>query len=178
MAAFANWRLSSRPRERVVQALRRIVAGCSLSGKRKVELPAAPWHVSKDNSKRMDELLQSMKLPQGVSTSLKFVVSSPSYLKSHDYLILAGPVGVWLLEQSGLPDSYRIPLQSLLWLLRDLRARFLDKSELAELAQRAAAVLTELEIVLPLYWSTISVHLILHEAARRAELGPASVTWL
>jgi len=126
----------------------------------------------------MDMKLQGVKLPQGVSTSLKFLVSSPSYLKGHDFLLLAGPVGVWLLEQSGLPDRYRVTFQSLFWLLRDLRARFLDKAELGDLAQRAAAVMTELEILLPLYWSTINNHLVLHEAARRAELGPASVTWL
>jgi hypothetical protein len=134
--------------------------------------------VSSDNANVMHEKLQSVKLPQGVSTSIKHVVKQPSYLKGHDYMLLAGPIGVYLLEWSGLDDKYKVPLQSFCWLLRDLRARFLEESELADLHQRAVLVCTELEILLPLYWATINQHLVLHEAQRRRELGPAYITWL
>jgi len=93
-------------------------------------------------------------------------------------MLLLGPVGVWVLEHSDVTDDYKRLFQSFCWLLRDIRVRVVDKSSIPELDTRAKQILTEFEIKLPLFIATINQHLILHEPARRLEIGGSWISWL
>lgn len=111
-------------------------------------------------------------LPPAVRNSnIKWWASQPSYLKSHDWQLMNGMMGAYLLEDQ-LGEAQQSAIFRCLQLFQRLSAKQFRKADLPALALEAKIVIAELETVLPACESGILRHLIMHIAERAETAGP------
>jgi hypothetical protein len=109
----------------------------------------------------------------GISSTVRFIFSSPTFLKAVDWHRFLSPVGVFILQCSDLDDSYRSLFQRFcLWASR-IRAYSAPKDDVDQLEQEGFQVLAEMQMKLPVFWSTINSHLVGHIAAVIRRVGPS-----
>ena len=99
-------------------------------------------------------------------------------MKVYDFLSLAGPAGIWVMEQLDLDDDVKVAFQRLLGWIDEVKAEDIPKSKLDSLQQEINAVLCELESLLPLSWNTICVHLLRHIVEIIRIHGPLRSLWM
>ena len=104
-------------------------------------------------------------------SNIKWWVTQHSYLKSHDWQLMAGPVGCYLL--SGLlGEPQQAAIFKMFGVFHRLMSKQFKRSSLQAIEQDAKAAIAELECVLPACESGILRHLVVHLAQRAQTAGP------
>lgn len=121
---------------------------------------------------RTEAMFSQGLLPPAVRHSnIKWWLTQPSYLKSHDWQLLAGMVGAYLL-QGFLAREQEAAVFQCLHLFHKLLAKQFRRAELPALVAEAKAVIANMETVLPACESGILRHLVVHIAERSETAGP------
>ena len=118
-------------------------------------------------------------LPKAIRESnVRHWASKPSYLKTHDWRLLCGLLGKYMLA-GFLAPAVRTAVFNMLELMDRLLAKEFKTAELAQLEAEVRAGLCSLEQSVPDCEAGILRHLILHIAERIATSGPpwASAMW-
>jgi hypothetical protein len=126
---------------------------------------------------RVDEWISSVRLPAG--DSLKNPFRHTAHMKMHDHHLFCGDIGVWLINRLELGETQRCALVGLLYFLADVLSKVVERQSLEGLRLRGYEVMSQCEIGLPVFFSSISNHLLIHIAEPQGTLeqcGPASVS--
>ena len=109
----------------------------------------------------------------GCGGNAKYTFSTPSWLKSSDWIGLLGPLGVFVVERTSLAVKYKRLFQRFFLWCGAVRRKVVPSSALDQLQADGALILTEMEAMLPLYAATINQHMLLHVVERIRNAGPA-----
>lgn len=134
------------------------------------------WRVPKETISALDELVANLRLPTAWP-DLNVMFEKLHRMKSADALLFAGPLGVYLLQccEFQHPDGKEklLPLLVDLMLALELvQARTQTEDLLRELQTELVHILSELEVMLPLCWSTNVRHVLLHLVDFIRRCGP------
>lgn len=99
-------------------------------------------------------------------------------MKVYDFLSLAGPAGIWVMEQLDLQEEIKVAIQRLLAWIDEVKADDIPKAKLPILQKEIHEVLCELESLLPLAWNTICVHMLRHIIDIIRVHGPLRCLWM
>ena len=98
-------------------------------------------------------------------------IAHPSWLKSHDWQLMSGMVGCYMLKGL-LGQEQQEAIFIFLMLLAGLTARRHQRADLPQLRKLAVATIAELERVLPACESGVLRHMIIHLAEHVQTAGP------
>jgi hypothetical protein len=125
---------------------------------------------------------RELKLHNNIGSSLKHPLTHPKRLKAHDLQTLSGDLGVFMLMQlEGIEIPQRLALMELLRCLQLVCLKSHMKADLPKHHKRMVLAIMQCEMCLPLYFCTMSTHLLLHvfsPTGTIALLGPAQTTWM
>lgn len=111
-------------------------------------------------------------MPKGwTSTNVKHCFSNPGWLKQHEWMLLAGPLGKYAL-QGLLPATLETPLFMYLDLLARLGAKEISAASASSLQEDAAIALTQMELYFPAWELDINRHMIIHLPEQIVSRGP------
>ena len=135
-----------------------------------------PFLLSKEQKQAADQRARVMFttgiLPPAIRQSnIRWWITQPSYLKSHDWQLMAGALGAYLLH-GFLGREQGKAVFALLQLFHRLISKQIQWSQMPTLATEAVAVVAQLECVLPACENGILQHLLIHIAERAATVGP------
>ena len=99
-------------------------------------------------------------------------------MKVYDFLSLAGPAGIWVMEQLDLDEEIKVAFQRLLGWIDEVKGDDIQKENLATLQEEIDYLLCELESLLPLTWNTICVHMLRHIVEIIRVHGPLRSVWM
>jgi hypothetical protein len=134
--------------------------------------PNPPWVSTKGNQEAVESIISHLRVPAGWP-SLRKIFSHLGFMKTAECLQLAGPIGAYFFKQLDIDHSYRDAFIDLLYLLRTAMHKVSTPGDRAELLQSLAAVLTRLEIMLPITWNSTVIHiLVCRTLAVIIEYGP------
>lgn len=115
-------------------------------------------------------------VPRGwTSPSVEHCFDHPSYLKAHDWLLLAGPLGRYAL-QGLLPAAMEATLFQYMDFLEKLTAKEFSAAIIPKLQTEAAVVLTQMERDFPAWELDITRHMVLHIPEEISSRGPPWAT--
>lgn len=133
--------------------------------------------MSHDEIDHIDNLLQDIKLPPGIDSSIKNLVSKPGFLKHIDWVRTLSPLGLWLLSHAtSLPLEYRRAIANLIRVTSELRSRSFVRPQLIELRARLVAALSAMELLMPCGWMTMNSHACIHLVQSIINVGPIWAT--
>ena len=120
----------------------------------------------------LDELVKSLRHPTQWP-DLCYMFDKHHRLGSAEFLLFAGPLGVYLLQfcEFGIPTLKPL-LIDLLFVLEMLQARVHTDATLELCQQELVRVLSDLEIILPLCWNSNVIHVLLHLCKFIKACGP------
>lgn len=113
-------------------------------------------------------------MPKGwTSTNVKHCFSNAGWLKQHEWMLLAGPLGKYAL-QGLLPATLETPLFAYLDLLAQLGAKEISAASVSSLQENAAIALTQMELHFPAWELDINLnrHMIIHLPEQIVSRGP------
>ena len=111
-------------------------------------------------------------LPPAIRASnIRHWVSNPSYLKSADWQMLTGAIGMYLLHGL-MGEEQQKAIFGFLSLAAQLTSRRIRRDALSDLPRQAVRVIAEMERVLPVCESGILRHMLIHVAERAQVGGP------
>jgi hypothetical protein len=105
------------------------------------------------------------------SPNVKECFEHPSYLKAHDWLLLAGPLGRYAL-QGLLPASMEDTLFQYMEFLEKLTAKEFSAAVIPSLKVEAAVVLAQMERDFPAWELDITRHMVIHLPEQIESRGP------
>ena len=122
--------------------------------------------------KRLSEATEHGHMPKGwTSTNVRHCFSNPGWLKQHEWILLAGPLGKYAL-QGLLPAALEAPLFAYLDLLTQLGAKEISAGSVSHLQENAAIALTQMELHFPAWELDINRHMIIHLPEHIVSKGP------
>ena len=128
-------------------------------------MPAACYTLSKDEKQGFCEFLKSVKFPDGYASNISRCISINdgriSGLKSHDFHILLQrllPIGI----RGYLKKEVSNALAELWHFFKQLFCKTLKVEELKKMKSDIAIILCKLEMIFPLAFFDIMVHLAIH----------------
>lgn len=95
----------------------------------------------------------------------------PSYLRAHDWLLLAGPLGRYAL-QGLLPATMEVTLFQYMEVLEKLTAKEFSAAVVPKLQTEAAVVLAQMERDFPAWELDVTRHMVIHLPEQIASRGP------
>ena len=105
------------------------------------------------------------------ASNIRHWVSNPSYLKSADWQMLTGAIGMYLLHGL-MGEEQQKAIFGFLSLAAQLTSRRIRRDALSDLPRQAVRVIAEMERVLPVCESGILRHMLIHVAERAQVGGP------
>ncbi|CAL8470203.1 g9745 [Coccomyxa elongata] len=130
-------------------------------------------------SDTLSNITEKGHVPSGWSTvNLQHCFRNPGWLKAHDWLLLAGPIGKYAL-QGLLPPRQEAVLFAYLDALTKLTAKEFSVAAAASLKEEVIECLANMELEFPAWELDINRHMILHLAESIPAQGPpwASAMW-
>lgn len=139
-----------------------------------------PWQATAENVSRASAQLQSImskgvqaRLPSEVAASnILHVLANPGYLKTHDWHMMLGPLGKWLLY-GVVPATYEAVLYPYLDVLGQLSAFELTRADMDHLALEVNFCLANMHMHVPEWYLNMNKHNIHHIAANIQQYGPS-----
>ncbi len=138
-----------------------------------------PWKTKAQGARDTEELLRGMvrdgAAPTGIAESnMHFCLTHPGYLKTHEWFVLAGPIGKLALLDRVEPAQYEaicafFDVCCKLW-RKEMPVS--SDGDMANLRNEVADAVASLEMVLPAWEMNIMLHLLLHVTDRVELLGP------
>ena len=141
----------------------------------------APWFVKEEFQHMFEELCDSFPMP-GDLDKLRAAFSDGKFLKTADWMALAGDAGRYLLRKvlgiARISQTYIDLFMEIFCIMEELQRTFFSNQELRELRNRIIEVATYREMLLPLsYSSSLIHHTLLHAVDTIIRHGPCTVTW-
>lgn len=103
--------------------------------------------------------------------SFEQILSQPSALKMHDWMLLAGPIGKYALQGTMGPEQRKVVFDDL-DLLSAVWSRRISVRDAKALKDQAYWVMARLEVYLPAWELDITRHMLLHMIEHIPEKGP------
>lgn len=141
------------------------------------ELPALPFLCSRQQIltgiKRSRDLKAYGLLPAEVAyMQMDLVFKTPGWLKMHDWLVLAGPIMKYLLQ-----DCFHLAQRHVLFnyidVLSRLWSRTVSDSSSAQLSIDTKAALADMEAMFPAWELDLNRHMVSHVADSSPDSGPS-----
>jgi hypothetical protein len=129
--------------------------GCARSH---LALHAQPYQ---DTQKFLDYVVQE-RLRLWLPLCPLFKGTGAGSFKIHDAIVFCSSVGVYIIMQLGVPDSYMTLFADYLYTLETLTLKFYNKRDLPGMRMKFAECMTRFEKQLPTYLSTIVRHFVSH----------------
>lgn len=145
--------------------------------------PKAPWHATPESINEVDNyILEHPRLYKGIGSRLKRPFVHTSQLKAHDLEILMSQVGIYILMRlDGLGRMQKLCLMKLMLCLQLMTLKVHHRSKLPEHNRRVVRCVSMCESYLPVYFSTINLHMMVHVFEPTGIIsmcGPAHSTWM
>jgi hypothetical protein len=125
---------------------------------------------SKASLARLQRVLRQINFPSSVD--------NPGGLLSSDYVRLAGPLGVFIIDQLDIDVQYKQVFCRFLMAIYDLRSYRPLAATLDRVEAEMPDILALLEILCPLRFSTIQLHVWLHAAEVIRRHGAVQQHWM
>jgi hypothetical protein len=116
-----------------------------------------------------------MRLPVGWPDLIRVFSKDYEKLKLAELLAFCGDRGVYLVGLTDIADDHKKLFIDLLSLIGEYIRVVSTKRQAREVHNKLIDVLAKLELTLPLYWCTISRHMLIHVCELISELGAFSV---
>lgn len=151
--------------------------------KKKRRKPAStlplPWKTTAQGARDTEAVLRGMvrdgAAPSGIAESnMHYCLTHPSYLKTHEWFVLAGPIGKLALLDRVDSEQYQA-ISKFFDVCCKLWSKEIPVSSdgsMADLRQAVAEAVASLEVVMPAWEMDIMWHLLLHLVDRMELLGP------
>ena len=121
---------------------------------------------------RLKAMVEEGHTPQAWAYSpLSKCFSQPSALKMHDWMLLAGPIGKYALQETMGPEQRKVVFDYL-DLLSAVWSRRISVRDAEALRDQAYWVMARLEVYLPAWELDITRHMVLHMIEQILEKGP------
>ena len=134
----------------------------------------ANFHCSKKVKDAIDALVPTLRLPSQWAGPKSVFAHLNTECGSAEALLLAGPVGVYLLQLTDVETEHKALFIDLCFCLERLQWKEHTMATVAALRTDLIEVLAKLEILLPIYWCTIVRHVLLHLCDFIVRCGPFS----
>jgi hypothetical protein len=123
--------------------------------------PPAPWVASKPVQNAIDDMLQNLKLPS-CYPGVRSVFADLGFMKTAETLLLAGDAGAYILSLLDIQEDYRDLFIEILRLIERCMRKVSTPGDRAYLLEWIPVVMTKLELLMPIDWNTIVVHIFTH----------------
>jgi hypothetical protein len=147
----------------------------------KYTLPPALYLLDKADKKVLCQFLQGVKMPDGVASSISRYVDvnacKVSGLKTHDYHLILQKL-LTLVVRKILLEEVVIALIQLSRFFNALCSKELVEEDIDKLSSSIKETLCRLEMVLPLAFFDIMIHLPVHLAEEAKVGGPVCYRWI
>jgi hypothetical protein len=144
-----------------------------------------PWHgYSASVARALDGTVHLRRCPGSMSSIMQNPLRQGNFhgMKSHDWITMLGPVGVYYYECMGVDQKYKTAFQSFMWWLYELRAPRLSRerieSNLYAWERWGIESMTLIEPLMPDDFMTINFHLITHLCQILRKYGPMMGHWM
>jgi hypothetical protein len=135
--------------------------------KGKYEMPPALYELSRDQKKILHNFLQGVKMLNSYAANIRRCVDvdgcKVSGLKSHDYHVILQKLLPFVVHGI-LPEQVALPLIQLCRVFNSIFSKEIDVTEMQEFNKSIAETLCRLEMIFPLGFFDIMMHLSGHIA--------------
>ena len=144
-------------------------------------LPPSLYSLGKDEKIMLCTFLEGVRMPDGYASNIKRCVDfdgcKVSGLKSHDYHVILQKL-LPLVARHILPEDVARPLIELSRFFNALCSKELVQSDIEKLSTSIAETLCQLEMIFPLAFFDIMMHLLVHFAEETKIGGPVCYRWM
>jgi hypothetical protein len=161
--------------------LRKLYKETKKDGKQVAKLKFPPWRAKKDRIALIDALIRQLKWYEGVCSKMLAIDKDFASYKGHDWHMLAGDAGIYLIKMYNLSPRMTYLLCSLVRVVENSVRRDIKFRELKPLFDKTVRLFVECEMALPLDFNRFVHHKQLHTFAPHGyihDLGSGSKSWM
>jgi hypothetical protein len=129
----------------------------------------ASFHLSKDQKNRVDNFVAKLRLPSGV---IKRPFAHSGFVKSHDWVVLQTDIGKYIMGSNIKGDHAFFILRFFSW-VKSVMTNTITSKEIDQLEADIPVLLSEMEVLFPVFMSSMNFHLLMHLPQTLRDFGPA-----
>ena len=135
-------------------------------------------------SRALDNTAHLRRCPGSMSTIMQNPLARGNFygMKSHDWITMLGPVGVYYYQCLGVENNYKLAFQSFFWWLYELRAPRISRarieSNMYSWERWGIECMALIEPLMPDDFMTINFHLFTHLCSIIRKYGPLPGHWM